>query len=593
MAPVDGTGIDRPDLSWVVLIEDQALLAPTLDAIAGEDPDLERTEVVVVDASGAGPDLIAETLAAHGAGRARRSVRRLTIDPSHCGEGRAIGLAAARAANTVVVDPVVPVAPGLLAVLLDGTEPAADLDLAGRLDLLRGLLALAAGDPATLARRDDVQAAQLAWIRQLVDEDPAQHAAVVSAARARRVRDLPWSEINRGRARDLAILYAFVPFIDTSGMVAARRVREAGVITDVISQDIGNLRRSDPESLRIPAEVLDELRILPGKRDPVKWRAIRRFTRAALAEVEDLQSAKGPYRSVYSRAMLHHSHFAAALLKLRQPAIRWVAEFSDPLEFNGYGERRVADIEDDWIVEELTAGFRDHGFEVPSTRASFAWAELVAYAFADEIIFTNDHQRDLMIGYCEDADLARRAAGIARVLHHPVPGPDLYEMAVPTYPLDPSRVHIGFFGNFYANRGMGEVLDALALLAPEDRARIELHVFTGHPKARAAMIVERGLDDVIRVNPMLGYLEYLNLSTRFDVLLINDFATSPHFVPNPYLPAKLADYLGSGVRIWSLYEPGSVLSTTEVEFSSELDDAVGAAAVLRRIAALGAVTRAG
>lgn len=572
------------------MLDDAESLATCLESLAAQHVDLGGIEVVVLDATGGDPDRVTESLEAFRARHEVQRLRRITLDPSHRGEADAVGLATARATNRLVVDGAVPLAPGLLALLLDEFGPAADLDLGDRLDLVRGLLSPAAGDPAMLARRDSALSAQLAWIGKLLDDDASQHAVVVAEARARRVRDLPWPEINRGRARDLAILYCFVPFIDTSGLVAARRLREAGVVTDVVSQDLGNIRRSDPESLRIPAEVVDELRILPGERHPVKWRAVRRFSRAALDEVAELESAKGLYRSVYSRAMLQHSHFPAAILKLRRPEVRWVAEFSDPLDYNGYGERRVADIEDDWLVEELSAGFRAHGFEVPATRGSFAWAELIAYAFADEIIFTNVHQRDRMIGYCEDPPLARRAASIARVSHHPVPGPDLYQLAAPVYRLDADRVHIGFFGNFYPNRGLGEVLDALALLDSDERARVELHVFTSKPEAVEVVVAERGLTDVIRVNPMLGYLEYLNLSTRFDVLLINDYATSPHFVPNPYLPAKLADYRGSGVAIWSLYEPGSILSATEVDFSSALNDAVGAAAVLGQIAELGTAT---
>ena len=95
--------------------------------------------------------------------------------------------------------------------------------------------------------------------------------------------------------------------------------------------------------------------------------------------------------------------------------------------------------------------------------------------------------------------------------------------------------------------------------------------------------------DVISVNAMLGFLPYLNLTTRFDVLLITDFATRPHFDPNPFLPAKLADYLGSGSRIWAVHEPGSVLSTFEVDYSSELGDEVSATRILRALARQGVV----
>ncbi|RNL61203.1 hypothetical protein EFK50_17695 [Nocardioides marmoriginsengisoli] len=580
MAPPAGVELEQPRFSLVVVVRADASTAGCLESIGAQGVTASTVEVVVVDGSGDDPDRYAETESAFAGSLAGCRTRRLTVDRRYLHEAREIGLAAARGANRLVLDSSVPVAPGLLA-LLGGAEPAADLDLGARLDLARGLLALADGDPTTLRRRDEVLADQVSWIRELLDADPEAHPRVVAEARARRVHELPWAEINRGRARDLAILFCFVPFIDTSGLVAARRLREAGIVTDVVSQDMSNSRRTDPVSLRIPAEVLDELRMLPGKRHLVKWQAGRRFAESALEEVAKLEGEKGPYRSVYSRAMNQHSHFAAAILKLRQPEIRWVAEFSDPLAYNAYGESRVGDVEDDWLIEELTAGFRRHGHEVPAIRDQFAWAELVAYAFADEIIYTNAHQRDLMLGYCSDQALAARARGITRVLHHPVPGADLYDVVAPSYRLERERVHIGFFGNFYPNRGLSEVMDALGRLGPEERDRVQLHVFTSKPLGLRRLVEEAGLTGVIVINTMLGYLEYLNLSTRFDVLLINDYATSPHFVPNPYLPAKLADYRGSGARIWALYEAGSVLSSSDADFASPLGDTDSATAVLR------------
>jgi poly(ribitol-phosphate) beta-N-acetylglucosaminyltransferase len=467
-----------------------------------------------------------------------------------------------------------------------GAEDDSDLDLAGRLDLVAALLERSPGRQQVdrLARRAVVRQAER--LRELVVSDPARYADVVAGVRERRIADFPWSVVNRGRARDLAVLYSFLPFIDTSGLVAARRLREWGVVTDVISQDLGATARSDERSMRIAAEVLDETRILPGKRQVNTWASMRGFVEDALAEVAVLEAAKGSYRSVYSRAMLPASHFAAAILKLRAPSIRWVAEFSDPILQNAYGETRVGGTDDDWLRAELAEGFRRAGHAVPDSDRMFGWTELIAYAFADEIIFTNEHQRDFMLGYCADRTLAERAAGITRVMHHPQPGPELYEMARPAYPLDPGQVHIGYFGNFYPNRGLTEVTGALDALTLAERSRVQLHVFTSKPGALRVEVLEQGLADVIRVAPMFGYLEYLNLITRFDVLMINDYATSPHYVPNPYLPAKLADYRGSGTPIWALVEPGSILSAADdLAHVSTLGDVDAATAVLRALAA--------
>jgi hypothetical protein len=427
---------------------------------------------------------------------------------------------------------------------------------------------------------------QAETLRELLVRHPERHGDVVAHVRTLGVPDMPWSVVNHGRARHLALLFLFTPFLDTSALVAARRLRERGWVTDVVCQDLGSLRTRDEASTLVAAEVVDQARMLSREAlaAVATWPSVVAYADQALVEVEALEAEKGAYTSVYSRAMSIESHFAAALLKLRSPEIHWVAEFSDPLLYNARGEERVGHLEDDRLTAELAAGLRRAGHAVPEGRRMFEWAEVICYALADEIIFTNQHQLDFMLGYCRDQAVAARAAAVSRACHHPVPTPDLYDTVRSGYALVPGKVHIGYFGNFYVNRGLSEITGALDRLTAAERDRIQLHVFTAHPEALALETLEHGLADVITVNPMIGFLKYLNLTTRFDVLLITDFTTLPHYDPNPFLPAKLADYLGSGSDIWAVCERGSVLSTFDVAYSSELGDVDSATRVLRQLA---------
>ncbi len=99
---------------------------------------------------------------------------------------------------------------------------------------------------------------------------------------------------------------------------------------------------------------------------------------------------------------------------------------------------------------------------------------------------------------------------------------------------------------------------------------------------------EAGLVDVVAVNPRLPYPSYLNLTRQFDALVVNDAPTAHlHDGLNPYLPSTLPDHLGSGTPIWSISEPGSVLSTIEVEHRTCLGDVEGAVQVLRDLVVAG------
>ena len=80
------------------------------------------------------------------------------------------------------------------------------------------------------------------------------------------------------------------------------------------------------------------------------------------------------------------------------------------------------------------------------------------------------------------------------------------------------------------------------------------------------------LEENIILRKPLRYFEFLNATTQFDVLLINDTITKDFYKINPYLPSKLSDYKGSLIDIWAIYENGSVLSTQDVRYKSSMTD---------------------
>jgi hypothetical protein len=171
------------------------------------------------------------------------------------------------------------------------------------------------------------------------------------------------------------------------------------------------------------------------------------------------------------------------------------------------------------------------------------------------------------------------------VSRHPTPEARFYSAVDSSYTLPQSRVNLAYFGVFYATRGLSEVWQALQQLDDRQRERILLHVFTNKPDDLSVAVREAMLDDVVRANPYVNYLEYLNLTSQVDVLLVNDArATEVHGL-NPYLPSKWSDYSGSGSAVWGIVEPGSILSTSQLDYRSELGDVAAAVKVLTTIIA--------
>lgn len=227
---------------------------------------------------------------------------------------------------------------------------------------------------------------------------------------------------------------------------------------------------------------------------------------------------------------------------------------------------------------------REAGFEPPTARNVYEWAEVVAFALADELLFTNVHQRDLMVQAVPDPALRERILERATVSPHPTLGPEFYELGTPDYPLEPGRRHIAYFGNFYATRGMSTVLEALEALPQELRDRVCLHVFAGKPDQLLGQVRQRGLQDVVRAGPFVDFLDFLALCRAMDVLLVNDAQTSSLLTANPFLPSKWSDYKGSGTPVWGIVEPGSILSSQDLAYRSPVGYTSAAVQVLAQIA---------
>jgi hypothetical protein len=383
-------------------------------------------------------------------------------------------------------------------------------------------------------------------------------------------------------ARRLVTSYCFPPYSDTAAIVAAKRVHDRGEPVDVVCNAMDSIRHQDPGLVQLTGGLVRRFAAVPSRTAFSSWASIVDYQRIGLETFQRWESLQGEYESLYSRAQFAASHFLAAEVKLARPGIHWDAEFSDPLSHDVLGDVRSAPAGDDRVLGRLRAAVEAAGFRAPEGLNAFEWCEVIAFALADSVMFTNEHQRDFMLRQCHDPRLADRAARIGVVSPHPTPEPRFYGSRTSTYELDPSRRHVGYFGNFYANRGVTGVLDALEVAPRTVRERVLLHVFTAKPEELHDVVAGRGLGDCVRVGPFVGYLEFLSLARRMDCLLVND-AVSPAGAQNPFLPSKWSDYRGSGTPVWGVVEEGSALDAQPLDHRSPIEHVSAAVQVLARI----------
>lgn len=397
---------------------------------------------------------------------------------------------------------------------------------------------------------------------------------------------MPSGPVERSRARDLVVSYCFPPYSDTAAVVAGKRVREAGVPVDVVYNAMDSVRSVDPDLVTLCGDLVRRFAAIPSPTAFSSWASISAFTRLGLDQVLAWEDEQGEYESMYSRAQFAASHVLAAAYKLRRPQVRWTAEFSDPLSHDVVGEVRRARVGQDALSVQLRRDLAAMGHELPGDNV-FEWAEVLPFVLADEILFTNPNQREVMLRLAHDPQLAELVEAKSVISPHPTLPSRYYDQVRSDYPLDPARRHIGYFGNFYANRSMDTVVEAMHALPEEIRSRLTVHVFTGKSTEMARQQRVVSLGEAIAIRPYVGFLEFLNLCTRMDCLLVNDAVTPPGVGVNPFLPSKISDYKGSGTPVWGIVEPGSRLDLEPLTYRTPVDHVTAAVQVLAQVAQAG------
>lgn len=452
-----------------------------------------------------------------------------------------------------------------------------DFNVIQRLECMKQLRRIQATDTKLLALQK-LEEAQFGFVEAYLRTHPDDVQRAVDVAIDMGIAGLDWGLLRTERAKRLIFSYCFPPYADTSANVVAKVIRQDAELVDVFYASMGRVRGYDKSTRLIVDPYLAHAEELDVAASFSHWGAICSYAREAVRKAHKRAKKQGGYESMYSRALWSGSHVAAALFKNMHPDTWWEAEFSDPLSVGIDGSPRQG---------KLTTGMTTYKFKRMIDRTDWPYAqysthfeltELVTFLYADEVIFTNSNQQEVMLErYPTDIqELVRRKS---KVRHHAVPTKEMYSLAEARYRLDSGLINIAYFGNFYANRGMDDIVAALVDHPKRDLFR--LHIFTSNPETLRRELWGHPAEKWLCINERRPYLEFLNLMSRFDALVVMDTDTSNSaFSRNPFLPSKYADYVGSGVDIWGIVTANSPLSTLPMAYTSKLGDVNEASRVL-------------
>lgn len=364
---------------------------------------------------------------------------------------------------------------------------------------------------------------------------------------------------------ELYISLLFPPEDYVSGITVFKRIVQAGKPVDVlhIKSDSTDENFNHFINEHIFLDLDSELDTQPSIISSVK---------------KSIDLIKKDYGKIYSRSWVANNHFIALEYKLLNPDVFWTAEFSDPLILNISNKPRNSkkfNINDEKYVNHINKHIMelDGNFPLIDEDCSiFFIIEYLTYLFADRIIFTNENQRRVMLGQFSN-EINDIVVKKSEIQMHPTLAEEFYLLENAELDLNNEYINIAYFGrDYYSQRHFESLFYAIESLNHKFKNKIKIHLFLDDVKLIKKLIEPLKSSENFVFKKPLDYFKFLNATTQFDVLVVNDLITKDVWPINPYLPSKLSDYLGSSTDIWALYENGSALSKFDLKYKSDISD---------------------
>ncbi len=101
--------------------------------------------------------------------------------------------------------------------------------------------------------------------------------------------------------------YCFAPYVDTAGIVMAKRIREEGVPVDVVCNTMAGVRDVDDRLDRITAGLIGRQITINGRPSFSSWPEIKHFADNAQKSVLKIEKSRKPIRLfIVGRCGSHH-----------------------------------------------------------------------------------------------------------------------------------------------------------------------------------------------------------------------------------------------------------------------------------------------
>ena len=416
--------------------------------------------------------------------------------------------------------------------------------------------------------------AQTSFINKYLKVNQNEYNKVLESIKKLNLNYFNMKELNKNLAKKLYITFSFLPYNDISSYIIGKRIFNDGNIVDVISNNMDPLRRIDETSSNITEEYLGRNQLINSVPTFGNWKHIQKFCEHGLNSLNKLIKQNNGYEEIYSYSMYPASNFLAFKYKLEHPEVKWTVEISDQLIYETIGDVVNATIDDTDVINKINSLLEEKGFPKDSTGKIFFLNEYLAYAFADEIIFPSKNLKEYMLDKFPLKDIIKSFEKKIKIISPPALKCKCYSLIPKDYSLNSDIVNFAYFESNYEKIYLEQVYRTIKSLKDSLKDKFMIHIFTNNPEGFKRSVTGLVDEGCLNINPQVNFLEFLNLTTKFDCLIVTDQKTKQSKPSNPFLPSRFCDYVGSGTDIWGICEEGSALSLQDMKYKSDIYDSL-------------------
>ena len=348
--------------------------------------------------------------------------------------------------------------------------------------------------------------------------------------------------------RILVISWFYPPVNSSEGLVTYKLIKSSKFDYDVFTQKNNSLWSYGNEDY-LPES--DNVKTIFAKADTLEaW---------VKEAIEYYKSNIDKYDIVMTRSMPPESHKIGLEIKKLNPNIKWIASFGDPIAENPYTKIAISYdsphsikycaklrgiISPKRIIKNILFKIRYRKQQNFYLKKDLKLQDSI-FKKANTLIFNSKYQKDYMLNNYNE-EIKNKAL----ILNH-----SFDQSLYPQKNNENGKIQFCYVGHLDGIRSPAVLFEAIKDLNennPDLKDKAVFEFYGNMTDQDKLFIIDNELTDIIKIRKPVSYLESLEIMQKSDWLLQIDANISSIIDKNIFFAAKLADYIGTGNKIFGI-----------------------------------------